>query len=58
MNKLINPKTGLIPQCQLDYEGLKTVLELRTQYAPQSLQLTNPDKYIDLSYYQEAVAGR
>ena len=58
MNKLINPKTGLIPQCQLDYEGLKTVLELRTQYAPQSLQLTNPDKYVDLSYYQEAVAGR
>lgn len=56
--KLTDPKTGLIPECRLDYEGLKTVLSLRSRYAPQGLQLTDPDKYIDLSYYEEALAGR
>ena len=56
--KLLDPKTGLIPECKLDYEGLKTVLELRSQYAPQGIQLTDPDKYLDHSYYQEALAGR
>ncbi len=58
MDKLLDPKTGLIPLCKLDYEGLKTVLELRSQYAPQGVQLTDPDKYLDHSYYEEALAGR
>ena len=58
MDKLLDPKTGLIPLCKLDYEGLKTVLELRSQYAPQGIQLTDPDKDLDHSYYQEALAGR
>ncbi len=58
MDKLMDPKTGLIPLCELDYEGLKTVLELRSQYAPQGVQLTDPDKYLDHSYYQDALAGR
>ena len=58
MDKLLDPETGLIPECKLDYEGLKTVLELRSQYAPQGVQLTDPDKYLDHSYYEEALAGR
>jgi ABC-type nitrate/sulfonate/bicarbonate transport system substrate-binding protein len=57
-DKLLDPATGLIPECKLDYEGLKTVLELRTQYAPQGLQLNDPDKYLDHSYYEDALAGR
>jgi len=57
-NKLLDPRTGLIPECRLDYEGLKTVLILRSRYAPQGLQLTDPDKYLDRSYYEEALAGR
>ena len=57
-NKLLDPSTGLIPLCKLDYEGLKTVLELRSQYAPQGIQLTDPDKYLDHSYYQDALTGR
>jgi len=58
MDKLMNPDTGLIPGCKMDYPGLNMVLELRSQYAPQGKQLSDPDKYIDLSYYEEAVAGR
>jgi len=57
MAKLLSPRTGLIPMGRLDYEGLKTVLALRSQYAPQKKQLTDPDRYVDLSYYEEAVAG-
>lgn len=56
--KLTDPTTGLIPDCRFDYEGLKTVLSLRSRYAPQGIQLSDPDKYLDLSYYEEAVAGR
>ncbi|MBT5048607.1 MAG: ABC transporter substrate-binding protein [Rhodospirillaceae bacterium] len=58
IGKLMDPRTGLIPGCKMDYPGLKMVLELRSQYAPQGTQLSDPDKYIDLSYYEEAVAGR
>ena len=58
MAKLLSPATGLIPMGKLDYEGLKTVLALRSKYAPQGKQLTDPDKYIDLSYYEAAVKAR
>ena len=58
LEKLLDPKTGLIPLGKMDYEGLRTVLALRSRYAPQGKQLTDPDIYIDLSYYDEAVAGR
>jgi ABC-type nitrate/sulfonate/bicarbonate transport system substrate-binding protein len=58
MAKLVSPRTGLIPEGRLDYEGLKTVLALRSKYAPRKKQLADPDRYIDLSYYEEAVAGR
>jgi len=33
-------------------------LELRSQYAPQKKQLTDPEKYLDTSYYDAALAGR
>jgi ABC-type nitrate/sulfonate/bicarbonate transport system substrate-binding protein len=58
MAKLVDPRTGLVPEGAVDLKGLETVLELRSQYAPQKKQLTDVGKYLDLSYYEEAVAGR
>jgi ABC-type nitrate/sulfonate/bicarbonate transport system substrate-binding protein len=58
LKKLLSPRTGLVPGGKIDREGLKTILELRSQYAPQGRQLTDMEKYLDLSYYEEAVAGR
>jgi ABC-type nitrate/sulfonate/bicarbonate transport system substrate-binding protein len=58
MEKLVSPRTGLVPNATVDLKGLETVLELRSQYAPQKLQLTDVQKYLDLSYYDEAIAGR
>jgi len=54
--KLRAPETGLVPEGRIDREGLKTVLELRSQYAPQGRLLTDIEKYIYDSYYQEATA--
>jgi ABC-type nitrate/sulfonate/bicarbonate transport system substrate-binding protein len=56
--KLLDPRSGLIPLAAFDREGLKTVLELRSQYAPQKKRLTDPDKYVDLSYYEKALKDR
>lgn len=58
LTKLLDPRTGLVPGARLDIEGLDTVLALRSQYAPQKKKLTDSKKYVDLSYYQEAVKGR
>ena len=50
MDKLLSPKTGLTPQAALDLDGIRTVLELRSQYG-NGAALTDPGKYLDLSYY-------
>lgn len=39
----------------IDMEGVKTVLKLRSKY--EGGTPASPDKYLDLSYYQKALAG-
>ncbi|NKB55994.1 MAG: PhnD/SsuA/transferrin family substrate-binding protein [Alphaproteobacteria bacterium] len=58
LNKLVSPRTGLSPLAAIDMAGLETVLELRSRFAPSKKRLTDPVKYLDLSYYEEAVAAR
>ena len=58
LEKLLSPQTGLVPMGTIDMDGLKTILEVRSQYAPQGKQLTDAEKYLDLSFYEEALAGR
>jgi ABC-type nitrate/sulfonate/bicarbonate transport system substrate-binding protein len=41
---------------KIDPAGAKTVLELRSRYSPAKVTLTDPGKYIDLSYYEQASA--
>lgn len=55
LSKLRSPDTGLVPRGVIDREGLKTVLALRSQYAPQGQKLTNIEKYIDETFYREAL---
>lgn len=47
-------KGGFEPEAKLDIEGFKKVLELRSEYGKPQKSLSNPDKYIDLSYYDAA----
>ena len=50
MDKLLSPQTGLTPKGALDLDGIRTVLELRSQYGHGGT-LHDPGKYLDLSYY-------
>jgi ABC-type nitrate/sulfonate/bicarbonate transport system substrate-binding protein len=49
---LIHPTKGFTRGAVLDVEGVKTVLQLRSQYT--GTPLNDPAKYFDLSYYDKA----
>jgi ABC-type nitrate/sulfonate/bicarbonate transport system substrate-binding protein len=52
---LINPR-GFSPKAQLDLEGTKTVLALRSRYGEPKKTLADPAKYYDPQYYEAALA--
>jgi ABC-type nitrate/sulfonate/bicarbonate transport system substrate-binding protein len=52
---LINPR-GFSPKAQIDLEGVKTVLELRSRYGEPKKTLADPAKYYDAQYYQAALS--
>jgi ABC-type nitrate/sulfonate/bicarbonate transport system substrate-binding protein len=45
---------GFEPEAKLDMEGFRKVLELRSEYGKPQKSLTDPAKYIDLSFYEAA----
>lgn len=53
---LLGP-TGFSDKAALDIDGVRTVLELRSKYGEPQKTLTDPMKYIDLAYYEEALAS-
>jgi ABC-type nitrate/sulfonate/bicarbonate transport system substrate-binding protein len=53
MKSLLSPLSGLTPKGAITIEGIKTALDLRTRYGKPSSPLTDPYKYIDLSYYND-----
>jgi ABC-type nitrate/sulfonate/bicarbonate transport system substrate-binding protein len=52
---LLADKGGLSRDLALDPAGVKTVLALRTKYGMPQKMLTDPMKYVDLSYYEKAL---
>ena len=48
---------GFDDRAAINKDGVKTVLELRSKYGEPQKNLANPMEYIDLSYYQEALAS-
>jgi ABC-type nitrate/sulfonate/bicarbonate transport system substrate-binding protein len=42
---------------EIDLAGVRTVLELRSEYGRPRKSLTDPSKYIDESYYRKALQG-
>jgi ABC-type nitrate/sulfonate/bicarbonate transport system substrate-binding protein len=50
---LVNPR-GLTPEAKLDIEGVRKVLQLRSQYGLPKKELTDPMKYYDPQYYEAA----
>jgi ABC-type nitrate/sulfonate/bicarbonate transport system substrate-binding protein len=54
-DRMRDPKNGVFPKLTIDMQGVKTVLSLRSEYGEPKKKLTDPAKYIDLSYYKEAM---
>jgi ABC-type nitrate/sulfonate/bicarbonate transport system substrate-binding protein len=54
---LLHPTDGFARRAGIDVEGIRTVLALRSQFGPGGRALDNPQKYLELRYYQEAMAG-
>ncbi len=53
----VSPRTGYTPKAGRDRAGIDTVPAPRSRYAEPRKSLTDPDKYLDLSYYAEALAS-
>src|SRR5438552_16344057 len=48
---LLAPRSGFQRKAQIDLEGVRTVLQLRSKYAEPKKSLTNPNTYYDPSFY-------
>lgn len=52
---LLNPKTGMQRKAAIDMQGMKEVLKLRSKWGQPKRELTDPSKYYDASFYNEAL---
>jgi len=55
---LVADQGGVTRDAALDIEGIRTVLQLRSKFGAPQKTLTDPLKYVDLSYYDKAFAKR
>ncbi|TMH66155.1 MAG: ABC transporter substrate-binding protein [Betaproteobacteria bacterium] len=55
---LLADKGGLYRNLAPDAAGIRTVLALRSKYGTPQKTLTDPSKYVDLSYYEKASAKK
>ena len=53
---LLDPVHGFSKQCSVDIDGVRTVMEIRSQFARPHKPLRDPGRYIDLSFYERAVS--
>ena len=52
---LLNPNEGFQKKGQIDLEGVRTALELRTKWSESKKPLNDPGKYYDGSFHREAL---
>jgi ABC-type nitrate/sulfonate/bicarbonate transport system substrate-binding protein len=53
---LLDPKSGFSRKAELNLEGVRTVLSLRSEYGNPRKNLNDPSKYLELKYYETARA--
>ncbi len=58
LTSLLSPRSGLTPDGAILPDGMQQVLALRSHYGSGGRTLTGFDKYIDLSFYEAARAGK
>jgi ABC-type nitrate/sulfonate/bicarbonate transport system substrate-binding protein len=54
---LVSGRGGLIRNAAISMDGVRTVLSIRNEFATPKKDLNDPTKYVDLSYYNEAIGG-
>ncbi len=54
---LLDPVNGFPKRAQIDVEGVKTAMEIRSEFAVPQKDLTDPTRYYDLTYYNRAIAA-
>jgi len=57
LNNLFSPRSGLTPHGAILRDGMRTVLDLRSRYGKLDKKLSELDKYLDLSFYEEVIAA-
>ena len=57
-DELLDPQTGFSRDAKVNFDGLRTVLALRSRYAVPIKSLADPLKYYDPSYYDSATGTR
>jgi ABC-type nitrate/sulfonate/bicarbonate transport system substrate-binding protein len=55
MSSLLSPRSGLTPKAEILPDGMKRVLALRSRYGAGGRELTDIDRYLELSAYRDAV---
>lgn len=53
--ELLDPQNGFFRKAQVNLEGLRTVLALRSRYGQPPKNLADPMKYYDPTYYDSAI---
>jgi ABC-type nitrate/sulfonate/bicarbonate transport system substrate-binding protein len=56
--ELLNAQEGFSRKGRVNFEGLQTVLALRSHYAEPQKKLADPLKYYDPRYYDSAIGGQ
>ncbi len=56
LESLLSPRSGLTPKAAMLMDGVDVVLDLRSRYG-KGTKLTDPSKYIDLTYYNDVVGN-
>jgi len=57
-NEMVTSKGGLNRRGAMNMDGVRMLLALRNELSGSGRKLTDPNKYLELSYYQKAVAGK
>jgi ABC-type nitrate/sulfonate/bicarbonate transport system substrate-binding protein len=57
-DEMVTSRGGLNRRGAMNMDGARMLLTLRNELAGSGRQLTDPNKYIDLSYYQAVIGGK
>lgn len=57
LTSLLSPRSGLTPRGAVLRDGMQSVLDLRSRYSPGQKCLSDVDKYLALSFYDDVIAA-